>query len=106
MVVRPHRSLQVHRLTRWHVQHRIGLWDDGRTLVSGMGIKRSAMETTRALSEVFASPFRRQIQDTDAGGTWPKRLPPRCQRRFSALHYTATAEGAVQNVVFPRRRAL
>ena len=63
--------------------------------------KGSAVETTRALSEIFAAFVRGQIQNADAGDSRPERLPARCQRRFSTLHHAATAQGAVQDVVFP-----
>ena len=33
------------------------LTDNGRALVPGMGIQRSAVETARALPEIFATPF-------------------------------------------------
>ena len=73
---------------------------------NGVGIQRSAVEKARAVSEIFAAFVRGQIQNADAGGAWPARLPARCQRRLPALHHAATAQGAVEDVVFPGRRPL
>jgi len=72
LVVRPHRPIQVHCIARRDVQYRICLWDNGRALVPGMGIQRSAVETARALPEMVAALICRQIQDADASGTWPE----------------------------------
>ena len=47
------------------------LWNDGRTLVPGMGIQRPAVETARAVSEIFATFLRRaNSQDADASDPW------------------------------------
>src|SRR5207248_2045890 len=66
LAVRSHQSFQVHRVARWDVQYGIGLRNDGRALVPGMGIPGPAVETARALSEMVAAFIRREIQNTDA----------------------------------------
>ena len=68
---------------------------------NGVGIQRSAVEEPRTLSEIFAASVRGQIQDADAGDSWPARLPARRFRRLPALHHAATAQGAVEDVVLP-----
>src|SRR5207253_10121602 len=45
LIVRPYRSLQMHRFTRRHFQYGVDLRHNGRTLVSGVGIQRAALET-------------------------------------------------------------
>src|SRR6476620_4834176 len=69
-----------------------------------MGIQRVAVEKSRAISEMVAAPVRGKFQNADAGRARPERLPTRCERRFSAFHHAANAKGAVEDVVFPRRR--
>src|SRR5439155_21460514 len=91
---------------RGHVQHGIGKWNHARTLVSGMGIQRSAVEKSRAISEIFTALIRRQIQNADARGSRPERLSARRERRISTLHDAAAIEDSVEDVVFPRRRSL
>src|SRR5438094_3600440 len=71
-----------------------------------MGVQRSALETTRAVSQILAAFIRRQIQNADAGDSRPERLPARRERRFSTLHHAATIKGPVEDVVFPGRRSL
>jgi len=64
------------------------------------------VEKSRAISEMVAAPVRGKFQNADAGRARPERLPTRCERRFSAFHHAANAKGAVEDVVFPRRRPL
>ena len=64
-------------------QHGVGLRHDGRTLVLRVGIQRAAVEESRALPEMVAAFVRRQIQNADAGGARPARLPARRFTRAS-----------------------
>jgi len=64
------------------------------------------MEKPRAVQEMVAAFVLGQIQNADAGDPWSERLPARRQRRLSTLHDAATAQGAVEDVVFPGRRPL
>src|SRR4029450_2414305 len=64
------------------------------------------VETTRAVSEIFAAFVRGQIQSADAGDSRSERLPTRCQRRLATLHYSATAQGAVEDVVISRMKPI
>ena len=68
---------------------------------NGMGIQRHAVEEPRALPEIFAAPVRGEIQNADAGGAWPARLPARCLAGLRSLHHPATAEGAIEVSLFP-----
>jgi dipeptidyl aminopeptidase/acylaminoacyl peptidase len=55
-----------------HVQRRVGLRDERRTLVSRVGVQRYAVEKSRAISEILAAFVRRQIQNADAGCPRPE----------------------------------
>src|SRR5205809_1103920 len=46
------------------------------------------------------------VQDAHLGGTWSKRLPARCLRRLSTIHYVTAAQGPIQDALLPRRRPL
>ena len=75
-------------------------------MVFRVGIQRPAVEESRALSEVVTAFVRRQIQNADAGRARSERLPARRFTGIRSLHYPATAQGAIKDVVFPGRRSL
>src|SRR5436190_1625905 len=84
----------------------IGLRHDGRAVVCKLGVWRSAVEKTGCLSEMVAARVCREFQNAHPGSARPERLPARCFTRLRSLHNTASAEGAIKDVVFPRRRPL
>src|SRR5207248_936296 len=99
-------SFQMHSVARRHVQYRDGLWHDRGTLVPEMGIQRSAVEESRALSEMVAALARGQIQNAYAGGSRSARLPARRFKWVRSVHHPSNPESAVEDVVLPGRRSL
>src|SRR4029077_9286077 len=47
-----------------------------------------------------------ELQNADASRARPERLPARCFAGVRSVHDAASAEGAGEDVVFPRRRPL
>ncbi|KAF5408234.1 MAG: Dipeptidyl-peptidase 5 [Candidatus Udaeobacter sp.] len=61
---------------------------------------------TGCLPEMVTTRVCREFQNADASRARSERLPARCVSRFRFIHDTASAESAVENVVFPGRRPL
>src|SRR5262245_35182973 len=75
-------------------------------MVCELGIRRSAVEKAGCLPEMVTARICPELQNADAGRARPERLPARCFAGLRSFHDAASAEGAVENVVFPGRRPL
>ena len=80
---RPHQSFQMHRVARWHVQRRIGIWHDRGALVQNWEFGGPPVDQTRRLPEMVATRVRTEFQDADAGRARPTRLPARLRLKGS-----------------------
>ena len=72
---------------------------------AAVGLLRQARRS-ESVSQVVAVALCKELQDADAGGSRPARLPARRERRVSALRHAANARRAQQDAVFSRRRPL
>ncbi len=62
--------------------------------------KGTAVEESRALPEVFAASFCRQIQDAHARHSRPARLPARCRGRLPAFHRRYSGSGVPSKMLY------
>ena len=75
---------------------------------------QGATRGTTTASPTIENPYRKwspialrqKLQDADAGGSRPARLPARRERRLPALRHAADARRAEQDALLPRRRPL
>ena len=80
-------SLQVPGLARRHVQHRVGLRHHRRAVVQRVGVQGHAVDEPRDVPQVVAASVGDELQDADAGGTRPARLPARRLGGLPVVHH-------------------